>query len=135
MSQIEVSGTSRARAKPTGSGKELAIWYLMRVTGVALFVLALAHFSILHFIWDPAEQTADFIAQERWNQIFWRGFDWLLLMTVLFHGFLGVRTVIVDYARRQELRDVSLAVLYAVGLFLLVIGTQVVLTLPVPGEP
>ena len=75
----------------------------MRVTGVALFVLALAHFSILHFIWDPAEQTADFIANERWNQIFWRGFDWLLLMTVLFHGFLGVRTVVLDYVHRPEL--------------------------------
>ena len=47
----------------------------------------------------PAEQTADFIATERWNQIFWRGFDWLLLMTVLFHGFLGVRTVLLDYHR------------------------------------
>ena len=86
--------------RPRGSRKELAIWYLMRVTGLALFVLALAHFSILHFIWDPAEQTAEFIANERWNQIFWRGFDWLLLMTVLFHGFLGVRTVVIDYVRR-----------------------------------
>ena len=83
----------------------------MRVTGVALFVLALAHFSILHFIWDPAEQTADFIATERWNQIFWRCFDWLLLMTVLFHGFLGVRTVIdlrnqrADQVDRQREHD------------------------------
>ena len=85
-----------------GSRRELFVWYLMRVTGVMLFVLALAHFSILHFIWDPAEQTADFIANERWNQIFWRGFDWLLLMTVLFHGFLGVRTVVLDYVHRPR---------------------------------
>jgi succinate dehydrogenase / fumarate reductase membrane anchor subunit len=105
----------------------------MRVTGVALFVLALAHFSILHFIWDPAEQTAEFIANERWNQFFWRGFDWLLLMTVLFHGFLGVRTVVIDYVRGQAARDTALSVLYITGAILFVIGTQVILTLPVPG--
>ena len=131
--QISVSPVSRGRMRPRGSRKELAIWYLIRVTGVALFVLALAHFSILHFIWDPAEQTSEFIANERWNQIFWRGFDWLLLMTVLFHGFLGVRTVIIDYVRRQGLREFSLAILYTLGLLLFVIGTQVILTLPVPG--
>ena len=120
--------------RPTRSGTELRIWYLMRVTGVALFVLALAHFSILHFIWDPAEQTSEFIANERWNQIFWRGFDWLLLMTVLFHGFLGVRTVILDYVHRPRLREFTLLMLYSVGFLLFVIGTQVILTLPIPGE-
>jgi succinate dehydrogenase / fumarate reductase, membrane anchor subunit len=133
MDEIAVSPISRGRMRPAGSRKELAFWYLMRVTGVALFVLALAHFSILHFIWDPAEQTSEFIANERWNQVFWRGFDWLLLMTVLFHGFIGVRTVIIDYVRRQGLRQFSLAVLYALGAVLFVIGTQVILTLPVPG--
>jgi succinate dehydrogenase / fumarate reductase, membrane anchor subunit len=111
----------------------MLVWYLMRITGVALFVLALAHFSILHFIWDPAEQTSEFIANERWNQIFWRGFDWLLLMTVLFHGFLGMRTVIVDYVRRPGPRAVLLVGLYILGFELLLIGTQVVLTLPMPG--
>ena len=74
-----VSPVTRARRRPR-SRRELYIWYLMRITGLALFVLALAHFSILHFIWDPAEQNAEFIRNQRWNQIFWRGFDWLLLM-------------------------------------------------------
>jgi succinate dehydrogenase / fumarate reductase membrane anchor subunit len=130
---VQVGRLSRARVKPTGTRRELFIWYLMRVTGVALFVLALAHFSILHFIWDPAEQTSEFIANERWNQLFWRGFDWLLLMTVLFHGFLGVRTVILDYVHRPGLRTGTLWVLYVLGLVLFVIGTQVILTLPMPG--
>jgi succinate dehydrogenase / fumarate reductase, membrane anchor subunit len=133
-SSIEVSPISRARRRPHGSRRELYAWYLMRVTGVALFVLALAHFSILHFIWDPAEQTAEFIANERWNQIFWRGFDWLLLMTVLFHGFIGMRIVVMDYIKRPRLREFTLIMLYTLALLLLVIGTQVVLTLPVPGQ-
>ncbi|MEO6349788.1 MAG: succinate dehydrogenase, hydrophobic membrane anchor protein [Candidatus Limnocylindrales bacterium] len=130
---IAVSPISRGRMRPRGSRRELYAWYLMRVTGVALFVLALAHFSILHFIWDPAEQTAEFIANERWNQIFWRGFDWLLLMSVLFHGFLGMRTVVQDYIKRPRLREFTLIILYTLALLLLVIGTQVILTLPTRG--
>jgi len=131
---VTVSRVSRARARPRGSRKELMVWYLMRVTAVALFVLALAHFSILHFIWDPSEQNADFITNQRWNQLFWRGFDWLLLMTVLFHGFLGVRTVILDYVHRPGLRTGSLWLLYVVGLMLFIMGTQVILTLPTPAD-
>jgi succinate dehydrogenase / fumarate reductase, membrane anchor subunit len=131
---VTVSRVSRARARPRGSRKELMVWYLMRVTAVALFVLALAHFSILHFIWDPSEQNADFIANQRWNQLFWRGFDWLLLMTVLFHGFLGVRTVILDYVHRPGLRTGSLWLLYVIGLTLFIMGSQVILTLPTPAD-
>ena len=130
---INVGRISKARVRPTGTRRELFMWYLMRVTGVALFVLALAHFSILHFIWDPAEQTSEFIANERWNQIFWRGFDWLLLMTALFHGFVGVRTVVLDYVHRPGLRTGTLWVLYVLGVILLIIGTQVILTLPMRG--
>ena len=128
---VSVSPVSRARARPRGSRKELAVWYLMRVTAVALFVLALAHFSILHFIWDPAEQNSQFIADERWNSIFWRGFDWLLLTTVLVHAFLGVRTVVLDYVHSATARTATLWLLYVVGIVLFILGTQVIVTLPV----
>ena len=126
-----VSPVTRARRRPRNR-RELYIWYLMRITGLALFVLALAHFSILHFIWDPADQNAEFIREQRWNQLFWRGFDWLLLMMVLFHGFMGVRTVISDYVHGLTLRAVLMSALFVSGALLLVIGTQVILTLPTP---
>jgi len=126
-----VSPVTRARRRPRNK-RELYIWYLMRITGLALFVLALAHFSILHFIWDPADQNAEFIREQRWNQLFWRGFDWLLLMTVLFHGFMGVRTVISDYVHGLTLRAVLMSALFVSGALLFVIGTQVILTLPTP---
>ncbi|HEY7025232.1 MAG TPA: hypothetical protein VH371_09755 [Candidatus Limnocylindrales bacterium] len=128
--EVVVSPTSRARVRPRGSRKELAVWYLMRVTAVALFVLALGHFSILHFIWDPAAQNAEFIQDERWNSIFWRGFDWLLLTTVIIHAFLGVRTVVLDYIRWPVVRTGSLWLLYVVGIVLFILGTQVIVTIP-----
>ena len=154
---VRVEPRSSGRARPQGSGFELAVWYLMRLTGVALFVLALAHFSILHFIFDPAEQDAAFITNQRWNQLFWRAFDWLLLMTVLFHGFMGMRTVVIDFTAlgagdtaypaarpgrvRRLLRYLSgprarivyLSSLYLLAGVLFVIGTSVILTLPMPG--
>jgi succinate dehydrogenase / fumarate reductase membrane anchor subunit len=126
-----VSPVTRARRRPRNR-RELYIWYLMRITGLALFVLALAHFSILHFIWDPANQNAEFIRDQRWNQFFWRAFDWLLLMMVLFHAFMGVRTVVSDYVHGLTLRAVLMSALFVSGALLFVIGTQVVLTLPTP---
>lgn len=124
--------TRSGRPRPQSGGLELAVWYLMRLSGLALFVLALAHFSILHFLFDPAEQTSEFIINERWNNLFWRAFDWLLLQMVLLHSFLGVRTVVLDYVR-GGLRTVLVMGLYLLGAVLFVLGTIVVMTLPLPG--
>jgi len=116
--------------KPQGGGWELAVWYLMRLTGVALFVLALTHYLILHVLYDPAQQDASFIATVRWSSLFWRAFDWTLLMMVLFHGFMGVRTVVADYTR-GGVRTAMLMGLYLLAIVLFVLGTLVVMTLPV----
>jgi len=117
------------RVKPQGSGFEVASWYLMRLSGLALFVLVLTHYLILHVIHEPAAQDADFITQMRWSNLFWRAFDWLMLMLVLFHSFMGMRTVVIDYVRGGS-RTVVLSVLYLLAVALFVIGTLVVMTLP-----
>jgi succinate dehydrogenase / fumarate reductase membrane anchor subunit len=127
---VQISPVTRGRMRPRGSRREILVWYTMRVSGLMLFVLALAHFSILHFVYDPGAQTADFIASQRWNQFFWRAFDWLLLMNVLFHAFLGVRTVVLDYVHRPAWRDFTMLLLYTTAVLLFIIGTQVILTLP-----
>jgi succinate dehydrogenase / fumarate reductase membrane anchor subunit len=118
------------RVKPQGSGFEVATWYLMRLSGIGLFVLVLTHYLILHVIHEPAAQDADFITQMRWNSAFWRAFDWLMLMLVLFHSFVGMRTVVIDYVRGGS-KTVVLSVLYLLAIGLFVIGTLVVMTLPV----
>jgi succinate dehydrogenase / fumarate reductase membrane anchor subunit len=119
------------RARPQGSGFEMAVWYLMRLSGLALFVLALGHFSITHFIFDPAMQTSQWIIDERWGNILWRTVDWLMLSMVLFHSFMGVRTVVQDYAG-GGLRTALTMLLYLVGIALFVMGTIAVMALPFP---
>ena len=125
----EISPISKARTRPTGGGRETVIWYVMRITGVALFVLALSHFVIQHFIFDPSEQTSEWIATHRWNQLIWRAADWALLMVVLIHSFLGVRTVVIDHVSRPRARIITLSALYLLAGILFVLGTIVVASL------
>jgi len=119
------------RPRPASGGFELAAWYFMRLSGVLLFVLALIHFSLQHFLFDPSQETSTWIFQQRWNSLFWRGFDWLLLMTVVLHAFLGVRTVTMDYLKGGK-RTFALMTLYLIGAIVLVMGTIVVFSIPLP---
>jgi succinate dehydrogenase / fumarate reductase membrane anchor subunit len=124
--------TRAGRARPSGGGFELAVWYLMRLTGLGLFVLALAHYLITHVVFDSAIQTADWVIEERWSSIAWRTLDWLMLSLVLFHAFLGVRIVLQDYTSGGVRTALTMG-LYLLALLLFAMGTIVVVTLPVPG--
>jgi succinate dehydrogenase hydrophobic anchor subunit len=116
------------RTKPQSGGAEVAIWYLMRLTGLGLFVLVLSHYLIMHVLYDPADQDNVWIAI-RWSSTFWRGFDWLMLMLVLFHAFMGMRVVVTDMSRGGT-RTFLLSGLYVLAVLLFAIGTIVVMTLP-----
>lgn len=120
------------RPKPQSGGFELASWYYMRLSGVALFVMALIHFSLQHFVSDPSTQTATWIFSQRWNNVFWRSFDWLLLVFVMTHAFLGVRTVTMDYLKGGK-RTLALSALYLLGAVVFAMGTIVVFTVKMPG--
>jgi succinate dehydrogenase / fumarate reductase membrane anchor subunit len=120
------------RPRPQSGGFELFVWYYMRLSGVALFVLALIHFSVMHFVFDPSQEKSGWIFSERWNNVLLRSFDWLLLMMVVSHAFLGIRTVTMDYFQGGR-RTLALTALYLLGIVVLVMGTTVVLTVKIPG--
>jgi succinate dehydrogenase / fumarate reductase, membrane anchor subunit len=120
------------RPRPQSGGTEVAIWYFMRLSGVALFVLALTHFSVQHFLSDPKDQTANWIFQEAWNNALRRGLDWLMLVIVMAHAVLGMRTVTMDYLKGGK-RVLALSALWLVGAVVLAMGTIVVFTVKLPG--
>lgn len=125
-----MSVTPRTRQpRPKVRGRELYAWLITRYTAVALFVLALAHFSMTHFVYDPGNQTAEWITNFRWNSIALRALDWTMLAAVLTHSFLGMRTVIQDYVKGTKQR-VVLALLYVLAAALAYLGTSVILSLP-----
>jgi succinate dehydrogenase / fumarate reductase membrane anchor subunit len=124
---IRVNGRSGSRAKP-GGGFELAVWYLMRLTGLGLFVLALSHFIIVHVLYDPANQDASFIS-ERWANLSVRTADWLMLAFVVFHAFMGLRIIVGDYTR-GGVRTVLTMALYLLAIVLFAMGTIALVTVP-----
>lgn len=127
---MSINVTRAGRARPQGGGFELAIWYLMRLTGVGLFVLALAHYIIMHFIYDPAIQNADWVTA-RWGSIAWRTADWMMLTFVTFHAFMGMRTIVHDYVKGGARTLLTMA-LYLGAFVIFALGTIVVVTLPFP---
>ncbi len=117
--------------RPTRKGSERTIWYLMRLTGLALFVLSLSHFLILHVLYDPKDQTAAFIANVRWSSLFWRANDFLFIVVVLVHAVLGIRIVVGDYLK-GPVGTAVMSFFYLLGLVLFAFGTIVIVTLPKP---
>jgi succinate dehydrogenase / fumarate reductase, membrane anchor subunit len=121
------------RPRPQSGGFEVAVWYFMRLSGVALFVLALTHFSVQHFLSDPKDQTADWIFAEAWNNALRRGLDWLMLVIVVGHMTFGMRTVTMDYLKGGK-RVLALSALWLAAALVLTMGTVVVATVKLPGN-
>lgn len=105
-------------------------WAFMRLSGLALVVLALVHFTITHIVNDVAHTDYDFVA-ERWHNPAWRLFDWLLLVLALAHGANGLRWIVDDYVRAPAPRRVVKVALYGLTAALMVVGTLTVLAFPV----
>ncbi|MCA9864389.1 MAG: succinate dehydrogenase, cytochrome b556 subunit [Thermomicrobiales bacterium] len=103
-------------------GSERLIWYFMRVSGLALVLLAGGHVFITHYLNVPSDTTFDFVAG-RWANPFWRTFDWLLLMMALWHGVLGLRYSIEDYLRQPAVRTAAFGLMWVVGLVFFALGT------------
>lgn len=124
-----MSASGGRRARPQGGGFELAVWYLMRLTGLALFVLALSHFMITHVLYDPAEQTSEWILTERWANVAIRTVDWLMLVAVVFHAFMGVRTIVADYTRGGARTAITMAI-YIAAFVIFAMGTFALVSVP-----
>ena len=120
-----LAGTPRSRRPKQNF--ETWSWFFMRVTGLILLFLALAHFAITHIINDVVETDAEFVAN-RWDNPFWQVFDWLLLVLALLHGANGARWVVEDYVRRPGPRATAKYAVYALTAALLVYGTVTIVT-------
>ena len=121
------------RPRPQGSGRELAIWLLMRLTGLGLFVFALSHFLIVHVLFDPSNQTAQWITDHRWGNDLWRFTDGTLLVLVVFHAFAGIRTIVSDYVGGTA-RRVIVVIIVILALVLAAMGVMAILAAkgPIP---
>ena len=124
----EPSTSYGSRPAPTGSAFELFAWLFLRLSGVLLLVLALGHLVIMHLINNVGNINYEFVAG-RWSGelgMFWRGYDWLMLMLAMVHGVNGLRTILEDYLRPGKRRTLALSALYIIGIAFLAVGSVVI---------
>jgi succinate dehydrogenase / fumarate reductase membrane anchor subunit len=115
------------RPPPSGSGWERFWWWFMRLSGLALVVLALGHMLLMHVVVELSGQelSFDFVAG-RWGSPFWRIYDGLLLVLALVHGVNGTRVVIGDLVARGPVRRLLIVGLGLVAVAWLALGLFVV---------
>lgn len=88
----------------------------MRMSGIALLILAVGHMLIQHVLNDVHNLTLQFVAQQ-WNSWGWKAYDMLLLVFAFSHGINGLRNVLGDYIhndRTMKAITVGLAVFVVV---------------------
>lgn len=92
-----LSGTTVRTAKvETRSQLERYGYLFMRLSGVALLLLAVGHMMIQHVLNDVHSLTLAFV-REQWMSWGWRTYDLFLLIFAIIHGFNGLRVVLEDY--------------------------------------
>jgi succinate dehydrogenase / fumarate reductase membrane anchor subunit len=125
--RVIYNASRAARPKPEASGSERFWWYFMRLSGLALVLLALGHMFIMHVLVELTGGEINFaFVQSRWGSPFWRIYDLLLLVLAFLHGANGARIVITDYIAHPTGRKLLLGLLLAVSAIWLVLGMAVI---------
>jgi len=124
---IYTNPSRAARPRPEASGRERFWWYFMRLSGLALVILALGHMFIMHVLVELTGGEIDFaFVQSRWGTPFWRIYDLLLLLLAFIHGVNGARIVIGDYVTNRTGRSLVIGILLAISAIWLVLGMAVI---------
>ncbi|GAA2505347.1 succinate dehydrogenase hydrophobic membrane anchor subunit [Streptomyces sp. NPDC059506] len=123
---------ARARTKRTPRGGrtnfEMQAWVFMRLSGILLVVLVLGHLLIQLVLDGGVSKIGFAFVAGRWASPFWQVWDLLMLWLAMLHGANGLRTVINDYAERDNTRFWLKMVLYAATVFTVLLGTLVIFT-------
>ena len=124
---IYTNPSRAARPRPEASGRERFWWYFMRLSGLALVILALGHMFIMHVLVEVTGGEIDFaFVQSRWGTPFWRIYDLLLLLLAFIHGVNGARVVIGDYVTNRTGRSLVIGIFLAISAVWLVLGMAVI---------
>lgn len=124
------------RGPPVGAGRERFWWWFMRLSGLALVILALGHMLIMHVLVQLTGQELSFaFVTSRWGTPFWRIYDALLLILALTHGVNGARVVITDLVEAPTIRRLLTVGLGLIAVLWLLLGLLVVIFFNPDGAP
>ena len=77
-------------------------YLFMRMSGLALLILAVGHMMIQHVLNSSGNLTLIFVA-EQWNSWGWKAYDIFLLLFAIPHGLNGLRNILEDYIHNPGL--------------------------------
>lgn len=120
--------TRTSRPKPSGN-LEVQAWFFMRVSGLALVVLALTHWTIMHFINRLGVENSAWIVA-RYQNVAWPLFDATMLLFAMLHGTNGVRYIIDDYISSRAWNVIAKGVLYTASFVFILFGLITIFMLP-----
>ncbi|RYU12748.1 succinate dehydrogenase hydrophobic membrane anchor subunit [Nocardioides iriomotensis] len=117
------------RSRPAkASNFELNTWLFMRASGVLLLVLVFGHLFV-NLMLGKGIHAIDFaFVAGKWANPFWQVWDLAMLWLAELHGMNGLRTIINDYATKQQTRFWLKTLLYFSAFIVLVLGTLVIFT-------
>jgi succinate dehydrogenase / fumarate reductase, membrane anchor subunit len=96
------SATGITRRKVTVQRNfERTAFMFMRMSGIALLVLAVGHMMIQHVLNSSGNLSLQFVA-DQWDSWGWKAYDILLLAFAIPHGVNGLRNVLEDYIHNEK---------------------------------
>lgn len=78
-------------------------WLFMRLSGVAMLVLAVGHMVIQHVLNSSTNLTLQFVAVQ-WSSWGWKAYDIFLLWMAIPHGIRGLYNILSDYVHNPGLK-------------------------------
>jgi succinate dehydrogenase / fumarate reductase membrane anchor subunit len=90
----ECAAGDAAKAKPG-----LAVWLIVRITGLLLVVLVFAHLAYTHLIHDVADTDAAFVSSRMRSPLF-LAWDLAMLVLALVHAVAGSWALIREYTAK-----------------------------------
>ncbi len=100
MAVINEKSNITRRSITIQSNFERHAFMFMRMSGIALLVLAVGHMMIQHVLNSTANLTIQFVAQQ-WSSWGWKVYDIFLLAFAIPHGVNGLRNVLADYIHHE----------------------------------
>jgi succinate dehydrogenase / fumarate reductase membrane anchor subunit len=117
------------RVKPSG-GFELAWWYWMRISGLALVLLALGHLFVVHILFNVETINYAFVA-DRWAKpgsgFFWRLWDLAMVVLAITHGLNGLREILDEYIIQPGRRVAVHTLIWVLATVLVAMGSYAIL--------
>lgn len=92
--------TTTRQVEPRKNFERYAFLF-MRLSGIALLLLAVGHMLIQHLVRDVHSLTLQ-VVQDVWRSWGWRAYDLLLLGFAIIHGLNGFRQVLIDYIHKEN---------------------------------